>query len=122
MAKAFTLIEVMISIVIFTFVALIALKASSSSDFLVEQSNKKKEIINLMSIVLLDELTTSKDKKKIVEFVKDVTLDEKIQKILKDIEVSYEKETIVAATEFLPSLVKVNVFDLEASSFIYIYE
>ena len=122
MAKGFTLVEVIISMVIFSFVALVAVDASGSGDYLVERSNQKKDTINLMSVVLLSSLDITKDEKRADEYITDIILDDKIKKYLKDIEVKYDKETIVPASEFIPSLVQIQISSSDVSSFVYYYE
>ena len=120
--EGFTLVEVMVSLVIFTFVAVVVLKSSNSSQYLTEQSNKKKETINLMSVTLLNSLGADKDEKRAAEFLVDIKLDDKIKKVLKDKKIKYEKKTIVPAVDSMPSLVQISFLYQNQSSYIYQYE
>ena len=92
--KAFSLMEVIISIVILSFVMITLLKIKSENIFLISKSNEKTKI-NDYILLAIDFKNNIEDKNEEIDLYKNYKFEnEDIQKELKDIKVTIKDEKI----------------------------
>ena len=121
MTKAgFTLIEVLISVTLLSFIALVTFKSGNNARSIISKVDKRADFYNDLSLVMLGKLSNTKDSIYLDEHLRSIKTHDKVQKYLKTKKLYYTKE-IVNKEGFIV-LNSLKITDKHSSVMLYSFE
>jgi prepilin-type N-terminal cleavage/methylation domain-containing protein len=119
-SRGFTLIEVLLSVTLLSFVAVVVLEGSGASKSISNKIDNKSNFYNKLSLIMLQELKNTKDSISLDEHLSSIKLDDKVRGYLKTQKLKYQKNII--KKEELIILNSLKISDNKNSAFLYSFE
>jgi hypothetical protein len=120
MRGAFTLVEVLISLTLLSFVTLVVLEGGSNSKSLISTNDKRTIFYDEVSLIMLNDLENEKDELKLLDHLTSMELSDQIRSYLKPKEFHYAKE-VVSQEEFI-LLQAIRLHNDQSRATIYTFE
>jgi competence protein ComGC len=98
--RSFTLVEVLISLTLLSFVTLVVLEGGSNSKSLLNTTKHRNNFYDDLTLITLAELNNEKDEVKIADLLSNFKLSDEVREHLKTKEFHYLKE-VISQEEFI---------------------